>query len=484
MTETILIVDDSTFIIEGLVAILKKSYRPLAAYSGEQCLEILKSEKPDIIILDILMEPMDGWETLARIKTNPQTRDIPVLMFSAKKISPEEAEEHRISIDEFISKPVTPHKLIEAIENVLSRKKANRADIENWKDAGIEQVKIDEYITLTTNLEVDLGLLQNMKVQHDLVHDDKNNLDLLEKEITAIEQRVHEEKRHAEELSRELHTSVTAPAEVNGYTRLIKETPFVNPVHPSVIYENSTEVQAATIHTPVDKVNQAYPTASAAPASDKLLHTRISAVSIPVKDSMRPVKESPVIPQEPVKEPADIIPPVNPSVPCPQINGHEIPGREKSTDDLDNFTLYEPDNTDTGSEDRSISPSALFDVHDKPVSGSVGMDTQENPPASPALAVTYAAQQPRPLKPEIRKVNPESPPGRSDTGDLAKTRHFGSGTNTSMNKGTINESRSLEKMNDETNNKKIHGKRTSSVFGSLISNIISVIRGIFHRPGK
>ncbi len=93
MTDSILIVDDSSFIVEGLVAILKKSYRTLAGYGGQQCLDILKKEKPSIIILDIMMEPIDGWETLARIKENPDTRKIPVLMFSAKKISAKEAEE-------------------------------------------------------------------------------------------------------------------------------------------------------------------------------------------------------------------------------------------------------------------------------------------------------------------------------------------------------------------------------------------------------
>ena len=52
-----------SFIVDGLVAILKKKYRPLAAYSGEEGLLILRKEIPSIIILDIMMEPMDGWET-------------------------------------------------------------------------------------------------------------------------------------------------------------------------------------------------------------------------------------------------------------------------------------------------------------------------------------------------------------------------------------------------------------------------------------
>ena len=214
MSDTILIVDDSSFIVEGLVAILKKSYRPLAVYGGQQCLEILQKEKPAIIILDIMMEPMDGWETLARIKENPATRHIPVLMFSAKKISAEEAEEHRISIDDFVSKPVTTKKLIEAIEKVLARQKANRLSIESWQSAGIGQERIDEFTSLTTNLDVDMSLLQNMKVQLSLVHDDdhKSRTDF-EAVITAIESRIQEERLHEEELSNEMHKSVAKDSE-------------------------------------------------------------------------------------------------------------------------------------------------------------------------------------------------------------------------------------------------------------------------------
>ena len=98
--DTVLIVDDSSFIVEGLISFLKKKYRTLAAYGGAECLTVLARETPSVVILDIMMEPMDGWETLARIKENPKTRNIPVLMFSAKKISVEEAAEHSIRIDD------------------------------------------------------------------------------------------------------------------------------------------------------------------------------------------------------------------------------------------------------------------------------------------------------------------------------------------------------------------------------------------------
>ena len=208
------------------MAILKKSYRPLGVLGGKQCLEILEKVYPSIIILDIMMEPMDGWETLARIKENPATRHIPVLMFSAKKISAEEADEHRINIDDFISKPVSTKKLLDAIEKLLARQKANRLKIESWQSAGIGQDRIEEYTSLMTNLEVDISLLQNMKVQLSLVHDgDHKNRTDFEEVIATIESRIQEERIREEELSRDMQKSVAMDAEKKEHAEPV---PIIN----------------------------------------------------------------------------------------------------------------------------------------------------------------------------------------------------------------------------------------------------------------
>lgn len=163
MKATILIVDDSTFIVEGLVAILQRTYRAIPSFSGEECLSILRTERPDVIVLDIMMEPMDGWETLSRIKENPATRNIPVLMFTAKKITPEEAETHRAWIGDVLIKPVSPKELITAIEKLLDRDRRNKAIARYLEQAGIPHVTIDAYLTRSANLEVDRSLLATLQ---------------------------------------------------------------------------------------------------------------------------------------------------------------------------------------------------------------------------------------------------------------------------------------------------------------------------------
>lgn len=162
--DTILIVDDSPYIVDGLVALLKrKGFKPLASHGGDEALSILSTTKPDLILLDIMMEPMDGWETLERIKANPATKALPVLMFSAKKITPDEAQEHRLNIEDFVSKPVNPAQLLDAIKRVFERRKDVSLEAVVAKDAGLDPALIDEYSRLRKSIEVDTNLLAVLK---------------------------------------------------------------------------------------------------------------------------------------------------------------------------------------------------------------------------------------------------------------------------------------------------------------------------------
>jgi CheY-like chemotaxis protein len=164
MEDTILIVDDSPYIVDGLVALLKrKGFKPLASHGGDEALAILATTKPDLVLLDIMMEPMDGWETLERIKANPETKNLPVLMFSAKKISPEEAQEHSLNIEDFVSKPVNPAQLLDAIKRIFERRKDVNLEAVVARDAGLDPALIEEYSRLRRSIEVDTNLLAVLK---------------------------------------------------------------------------------------------------------------------------------------------------------------------------------------------------------------------------------------------------------------------------------------------------------------------------------
>jgi CheY-like chemotaxis protein len=197
---TILIVDDSPYIVDGLVALLKrKGFNTIASHGGEEALALLGSTKPDLILLDIMMEPMDGWETLGKIKANPVYGDIPVLMFSAKKITLEEAQEHSLSIEDFVSKPVNPAQLLDAIRHIFERRSAVRNEVIQATNAGLDPGLIDEYSALRKSIEVDKNLLAVLKQSsgthlpgREIAADDLAAISRLEAKILADEHRFRE----------------------------------------------------------------------------------------------------------------------------------------------------------------------------------------------------------------------------------------------------------------------------------------------------
>ena len=166
---TILIVDDSPMIVDVFVTMLERGgYRPITAFSGGECLETLKSTTPDLVLLDIMMEPMDGWETLEKIKTSPATRNIPVLMLTAKPLTPEEANQYGVYIEDYILKPTTHHQLYEAIEHVLARRHSIAADIERAREAGVDHRIIDEYERLSKSVDINKRLLKILETTYSI----------------------------------------------------------------------------------------------------------------------------------------------------------------------------------------------------------------------------------------------------------------------------------------------------------------------------
>ncbi|MFA5237552.1 MAG: response regulator [Methanoregula sp.] len=164
---TILVVDDSPFIVDVFVTMLERGgYRTVAAYGGEECLEILKTVTPDLILLDIMMEPMDGWETLEKIKGTPATKEIPVLMLTAKQLTPTEAQEYGIFIEDYVLKPITHRELYDAIEHVLSRRQTIRSDMDRARESGFDSEMVNEYAQLSKSIDVNKRLMKILETTY------------------------------------------------------------------------------------------------------------------------------------------------------------------------------------------------------------------------------------------------------------------------------------------------------------------------------
>lgn len=105
----ILIVDDEEVNIDVLVGLLKSNYRTVIAMDGEQAFKRLqKHPLPDLILLDVMMPGMDGYEVCRRIKSNPEVKDIPVIFITGKTEEQDEAEGFRVGAVDYITKPFSP----------------------------------------------------------------------------------------------------------------------------------------------------------------------------------------------------------------------------------------------------------------------------------------------------------------------------------------------------------------------------------------
>jgi len=127
----ILVVDDEIYIVHILDFSLGiEGYEVMTALDGEQALAKVSQDKPDLIVLDIMMPKLDGYETCKALKSNPGTKDIPVILLSAKGRNVDQKVGFEVGADDYITKPFSPRKLVERINAILgqtSRTDAARA---------------------------------------------------------------------------------------------------------------------------------------------------------------------------------------------------------------------------------------------------------------------------------------------------------------------------------------------------------------------
>jgi len=116
---TILICEDEPSLRELVRAVLGPGYRYVEAVDGGAALDLARSESPDLVILDLMLPKVSGFEVLATIRGDPRLRDTPVVVLTAW--SHVQAEAEAIGADRFISKPFQPDELEVVVEELLAR---------------------------------------------------------------------------------------------------------------------------------------------------------------------------------------------------------------------------------------------------------------------------------------------------------------------------------------------------------------------------
>jgi len=153
MRETILIVDDEPDILEMLKYNLQKEgYTVLTAKNGITALEEIK-RNPNLVLLDVMMPEMDGWEVCRRIKREPKTAAIPVLFLTAKGSEVDEVVGFELGADDYIVKPIGVRKLLARVKAVLRRQESSKSESAILPDI----IKLDKLEINVPNYTVAIG---------------------------------------------------------------------------------------------------------------------------------------------------------------------------------------------------------------------------------------------------------------------------------------------------------------------------------------
>ncbi len=120
-----MVVDDEIEMVKVVRGMLKeKGFNVTCAYDGLQVFYVLKQQKPDLIILDILMPQMDGLEVLTRLRCNPATASIPVILLTEKGEPEDLIKGYERGAEYYIPKPFTKNQLLDGVNSILSRDQA------------------------------------------------------------------------------------------------------------------------------------------------------------------------------------------------------------------------------------------------------------------------------------------------------------------------------------------------------------------------
>lgn len=127
MPERILVVDDDVDSLKLIGLMLQRNgYEVVAANSGIQALNRAVAEHPDLIILDIMMPDMDGYEVCRRLRGDARTKSVPIIMFTAKTLIDDKVAGFEAGADDYLTKPTHPAELASRVRSILSRNASQR----------------------------------------------------------------------------------------------------------------------------------------------------------------------------------------------------------------------------------------------------------------------------------------------------------------------------------------------------------------------
>jgi DNA-binding response OmpR family regulator len=168
--QTILVVEDDALISDMVAKNLKlEGFLVETARDGEECLRMVKKVNPDLILLDVLLPRLDGWEVLSKLRGDPRENDVPVIMLTALSDERSKVQGLRGGADDYVTKPFSSLELMARVEAVLKRNNRH-----GWPSTGSPRSQIPvsrgEKICL---LNVDDINFINIRREYTYVHTDE-----------------------------------------------------------------------------------------------------------------------------------------------------------------------------------------------------------------------------------------------------------------------------------------------------------------------
>jgi DNA-binding NarL/FixJ family response regulator len=195
----ILVIEDEPEMRRNLTTVLRlEQFRALAAENGRIGIELAKKEKPDLILCDVMMPELDGYGVIAALRADPETAAIPFIFLTAKGEKPDIRAGMNLGADDYLTKPVAKHDLLEAIRSRLER--AIQQAVPEFNPNFLSAKPLEEVLGLTPRVAETLLWLTQGKTNGEIASILGNSESTVKKHVLEIFDKLGVETRTAASL--------------------------------------------------------------------------------------------------------------------------------------------------------------------------------------------------------------------------------------------------------------------------------------------
>jgi two-component system alkaline phosphatase synthesis response regulator PhoP len=156
MAKRILVVDDDPEIVRLLRAYLEQSgYQALCAYDGESALHIIRRERPDLVLLDLMLPERDGWEVIRMVRSDESLKTTPIILLTARVEDQDKIIGLELGADDYVTKPFNPREVVARVRAVLRRSQGEAAPA-RVLHVGALTVDLDQHLVTVAGESINL----------------------------------------------------------------------------------------------------------------------------------------------------------------------------------------------------------------------------------------------------------------------------------------------------------------------------------------